>query len=95
MQPRLERRRRFAINVGVQKSASSDQYSTGTNASISRSRSTTIRERSGLHASRGKAALHFLPEQRADGIAHDSVQYPPRLLGIDEVHVDLARILHR
>ena len=43
MKTGLERRRLFAINVGVQKSASSDQYSTGTNASITRSRSTTIR----------------------------------------------------
>ena len=46
-----------------------------------------------LHAPRGQALLYLAPEQRGELIADDAVKYAPRLLGIDKVLVDAARVL--
>ena len=47
----------------------------------------------GLHTSRGQPFLYLAPEQRGELIADDAVEYAPRLLGIDKVLVDAARVL--
>ena len=47
----------------------------------------------GLHTSRGQTLLYLAPEQRGELIADDAVEYAPRLLGIDKVLVDAARVL--
>ena len=44
-----------------------------------------------LHAARAQVPrTDFLPEQRAELIADHAVQEPPRLLGVDHIHVDRA-----
>ena len=45
-----------------------------------------------LDAPRRQAALDLLAEQRAERVADEAVDDPARLLGVDEVHVDLARV---
>ena len=47
----------------------------------------------GLHAARGKAAAHLLPQKRAELVAHDAVEHAARLLRIDQILVDGARLL--
>ena len=47
--------------------------------------------RHALHPARGEAAAYFLPQQRAELVADDAVEYAPGLLGVDEVYVYLAR----
>ncbi len=47
----------------------------------------------GLHAARGEAAADLLPQKRAQLIAHDAVEYAARLLRVDQVLVDGARLL--
>ena len=49
--------------------------------------------RHGLHAAGGKALFHLRPEDGADLIAHQAVEHAPRLLGVDAVDVDAARVL--
>ena len=44
-------------------------------------------QRDGLHAPGGKAALHLVPEQRAELVADEAVEHAARLLRLDEVHV--------
>ena len=46
----------------------------------------------GLHASRTKSAFYLLPQQRADGISHDTVKHTSCLLGIHKIHINLARL---
>ena len=46
-----------------------------------------------LHTSSGQTLLYLAPEQRGELIADDAVEYAPRLLGIDKVLVDAARVL--
>ena len=52
-------------------------------------------QRRGLHAPGGEPALDLLPKKRADPVADQPVEHPPRLLGVDEIHVDVARAGHR
>ena len=47
-----------------------------------------------LHAARGEAAAYLLPQQRRELIADDAVEYAPRLLRVDEVYVNLARLVY-
>ena len=68
------------------------QYSSGMNASISRSRSTISRKRHRLHATRGQAEGELAPDQRGDVVAHDAVEHAPGALGVVEVVVELARM---
>ena len=75
------------------------QYSDGTNASISRSRSTTRRRATDCTRPALERRATFLLEQIAERIADDAVENAPRFLSVDAVHVDLARmgdgVLHR
>ncbi|SVK47897.1 Uncharacterised protein [Acinetobacter baumannii] len=48
-----------------------------------------------LHAAGGQAAGDFLPQQRRDHIAHHAVHKPARLLRVDAVNVQLARLFER
>ena len=45
-----------------------------------------------LDAPRRQAALDLLAEERAERVADEAVDDPAGLLGVDEVHVDLARV---
>lgn len=47
----------------------------------------------GLHAARGEAAADLLPQKRAQLIAHDAVEHAARLLRVDQILVDGARLL--
>ena len=47
----------------------------------------------GLHAARGEAAADLLPQKRAQLIAYDAVEHAARLLRVDQVLVDGARLL--
>jgi hypothetical protein len=51
--------------------------------------------RHGLHATRGKSAPHFIPEQRRNLIAHQPVEHAARLLRIDEILIHVPRMLER
>ena len=48
-----------------------------------------------LHPPGGKPFPHFAPEQRAQLIAHDTVQHAARLLGIHTVHANGPGFLYR
>src|SRR5579862_4256365 len=52
-------------------------------------------ERDGLHASRRKTAAHLIPEQRGNLITYDAVENSPGLLRVDQVYIDLPRMLER
>ena len=41
-----------------------------------------------LHSAGRKAVLEPVPEQRAEFVSDDPIEYPPALLGVDEIHVD-------
>ena len=45
-----------------------------------------------LHAPGGQAIAHFLPQQFGHVVAHQPVEDAPRLLRVDEVHVNVARV---
>ena len=47
----------------------------------------------GLHATGGQAGHHLAPEDGRDLVAVEAVEDAARLLGLDEVHVELARAL--
>ena len=49
--------------------------------------------RDGLDPAGGQAGHDLLPEDRADLVAVEAVEDAARLLGLDEVHVELARVL--
>src|SRR5574341_985217 len=51
--------------------------------------------RDGLHAPRGKAALHLLPEQRRETVADEPIEDPAGLLRVDLAEVDLAGLGER
>src|SRR5262249_29321771 len=51
--------------------------------------------RDALDATGRETAAHLVPEQRADLVADEAVEDPARLLGVDLVPVDLARVLER
>ena len=46
-----------------------------------------------LHASGGEAAADLVPEEGRDLVADEAVENAARLLGVDLVHVDLARLV--
>ena len=46
-----------------------------------------------LHAAGGQAGLDLAPEQRTELIAHDAVENAARLLRVDQILIDLARVL--
>ena len=48
--------------------------------------------RHGLHAPRGKPPRHLRPQERRQFKAHHPVEEPSRLLGVDSVFVDRARV---
>ena len=50
-------------------------------------------QRHGLHASGGKAAADFVPEQRRNLVAHQPIEHATRLLRIHQIHVDLGGLL--
>ena len=52
-------------------------------------------ERDGLDAARGEAVANLLPEERRHRVAHETVDDSPSLLRIDEVLVDVPRMLER
>src|SRR5204863_4279643 len=47
----------------------------------------------GLHSPGRDAAADFIPQQRRDLVADDSVKHAPRLLRVDEIAVNVARLL--
>src|SRR5579872_5975705 len=52
-------------------------------------------DRHRLHASGGQAAAYFAPQQWRDLVAYQTIEDPARLLRVDPVHVDFARIFER
>jgi len=52
-------------------------------------------KRDALHASRTEASGHLAPEHGAHHVAHDAVKDSPRLLRVDAVGVDGARLAER
>ena len=52
-------------------------------------------QRDGLHASSGKPAANFIPQQRRNLVAHQPIEHAPRLLRIYQILVDRARMFER
>ncbi len=52
-------------------------------------------QRHGLDAPRAQTAAHLVPEDGADLVAHEAIEHAARLLRVDHLHVDLARMVHR
>jgi len=52
-------------------------------------------QRRALHAAGGQAALHLAPQHRGEVEADQVIQRAPRLLGVDQVVGDGARLRHR
>ena len=50
--------------------------------------------RDALNAAGGKTAAYLLRNERAQAITDESVEYSSRLLCVDEIHVDGARMIH-
>ena len=50
-------------------------------------------EGDGLHASGGKPTADLVPEQGRDLVADQAIEHPARLLGVDQVLINLARML--
>ena len=48
-----------------------------------------------MHPAGRKTALHFLPKKRTDAIADQAIENPPRLLCVDQIHVDRTGMEHR
>src|SRR5438270_11961290 len=76
------------------RSASIDQYSTGTNAAISFSRSTTSRTAT-LCTRPAESPRRTFFEDRRDLIPDESIEHAPRLLRVVHVLVQLERLLDR
>ena len=49
--------------------------------------------RDALHAARGQAALDLAPQEGRQLVAHDAVEDTARLLRVDQIDVDVARVL--
>ena len=71
-----------------ERSASRDQYSWGTKALMSASRSHTSRVATDCTRPADRPRPDLLPQQGGDLIAHDAVQHPARLLGVHQIHID-------
>ena len=52
-------------------------------------------QRHRLHAAGRARALQLAPEHRREREAHQIVERAARLVGVDQVHVEVARVLHR
>ncbi len=52
-------------------------------------------DRGALHATGRKPRANFLPQQRRDLVAEEPIDDPPRLLGFNEVFVDLPGMRKR
>ena len=52
-------------------------------------------QRDGLHASGGKAAADFVPEQRRNLVADQAIEHAAGLLRVDQVLIDIAGMLER
>ena len=52
-------------------------------------------QRHRLHASRAESAANLVPQDRADLVADEPIEHAARLLRVDHLHVDRARMLHR
>ena len=48
-----------------------------------------------LHSAGAQAASDLLPKHGRELKTHKPIQHPASLLGVDQVHVDLARIVYR
>ena len=48
-----------------------------------------------LDAARAQSPAHLVPEDRADLVAHQAIEHAARLLRVDHLHVDVARVLER
>ena len=46
-----------------------------------------------LHPAGGEPPGHLLPEERREGVAHEAIEDAARLLGVHQLHVELARVL--
>src|SRR5262245_32876158 len=51
--------------------------------------------RDALHATGTEASSHLAPQNRANLIAHDTIENSPGLLGVNLILIDLVRILKR
>ena len=71
------------------------QYSRAVKPRISRSRSTTSRTATDCTRPADRPRWTFLRQQRAQRVADQAVDDAARLLRVDEVHVDLARVRER
>ena len=49
----------------------------------------------GLHATGAQSASDLLPKHGRELKTHKPIEHPAGLLGVDQVHVDLARIVYR
>ena len=69
------------------------QYSSGTNASISRSRSTISRSATDCTRPGAQAERELGPDQRRDVVADDAVEHAARALRVVKVLVEVARVV--
>jgi hypothetical protein len=76
---------------GVVVLASTSQYSSGTNALISRSRSTTRRTATDWTRPADRPRAIF-PQQWRDHVAHHAIHKTARLLSVDTVNIQFARL---
>ena len=88
-------RPRSVSPAAVARRASIVQYSRAVNAVISRSRSTTSRTATDWTRPADRPPRTLRDEQRAQRVADQAVDDAARLLRVDEVHVDLARVRER
>lgn len=49
----------------------------------------------GLDASGGDAAFDVFPEERGDLVSHEAVEHAAGLLGVEQVDVEVARVIQR
>ena len=86
---------RLALNGSSRadrRSASRVQYSRGVKASMMAFALHHEAHRHRLDASRGEPAADLARDERAERVAHEAVHDAARLLGVHEVHVDVARV---
>ena len=47
-----------------------------------------------MHPAGGKTLANLFPEEGTDFITHNPIQHPARLLCVDQLHVNFARVFH-
>ena len=52
-------------------------------------------QRDGLHASSGKAAAHFVPQQRRNFVTDDAIEHAASLLRVHQIFIHLGGMLER